>query len=77
MRRNNYTVSLSNGKFGEINSFCVIKKTEIATDSECMIASVKFINVSKTESVLGRQRVQGLLPNIVLLSLALRQKLFN
>ena len=53
MRRNNYTVSLSNSRFGQINSFFVIKKTEIAASSECMIAFVNFINVSKTESVIG------------------------
>ena len=48
MRRNNYTVSLLNGRLGEINSFCVIKKTEIAADSKCMIAFVNFINIGKT-----------------------------
>ena len=53
IRRNNYTVSLSNDRFGEINSFFVIKKTEIAADSEYMIAFVNFFNVSKTKSVIG------------------------
>ena len=53
MRCNNYTLSLSNGRFREINSFCVIKKTEIATDFECMATFVNFINVSKIESVIG------------------------
>ena len=46
-------MSLSNGRFGKINSLFVIKKTEIAADSECMIAFVNFINVSKTESIIG------------------------
>ena len=52
MGRKNYIVSLSNNRFGEINSFCVIKKTEIAADSECMIAFVNFIYVNTTESVI-------------------------
>ena len=46
-------MSLSNGKFGGIGSFCVIKKTKIAADSGCKIAFVNFINVSKTESAIG------------------------
>ena len=33
IRRNNYTCLMSNGKFVDIASFCVVKKTEIAGDS--------------------------------------------
>ncbi len=53
IRRNNYTCLMSNGKFGEIASFCVVKKTEISSDSECLIVFVHFIKVSRTESVIG------------------------
>lgn len=51
-RRNNFTVSLKNGMFCEIVSFCVVKKAD-GTNVPYVVVYVKFIHIDYDALVIG------------------------